>query len=95
MVRYCAIKTDGVGSVLVKSKFRWPVFLGQHCKMATAFLLRRFVDLPGDMAPGLICTKSVDSKCFLQRVEFFLGENVERVLTLLSHNKRSSEFLMG
>ena len=23
MARLCAIKTDGVGSVLVKSKFRW------------------------------------------------------------------------
>ena len=27
MARYCAIKTDGVGSVLVKSEFRWPVLL--------------------------------------------------------------------
>ena len=25
--QYCASKTDGVGSVLVKSKFRWPVIL--------------------------------------------------------------------
>ena len=32
MARYCAIKTDGVGSVLEKSKFRWPVCFGQHCK---------------------------------------------------------------
>ena len=32
MARYCAIKTDGVGSALVKSKIRWPVFFGQHCK---------------------------------------------------------------
>ena len=27
MARYRAIKIDGVGSVLVKSKFRWSVFL--------------------------------------------------------------------
>ena len=26
MTCHCEIKTDGVGSVLVKSKFRWPVF---------------------------------------------------------------------
>ena len=32
MTRYCAIKIDGVGSVLEKSKFRRLVFLGgQHC----------------------------------------------------------------
>ena len=30
MARHCAIKTDGVGSVFVKSKFRWPVFFGQQ-----------------------------------------------------------------
>ena len=27
MACYCVIKIDAVGSVLVKSKFRWPVFL--------------------------------------------------------------------
>ena len=26
MTRHCAIKTEGVGSVLVKLKFRWLVF---------------------------------------------------------------------
>ena len=37
MAHYCAIKIDGVGSVLVKSKFRWPVFFGQHCsRLVTA-----------------------------------------------------------
>ena len=29
MTRCCAIKTDRVGSVLVKSKFRWPVVLNR------------------------------------------------------------------
>ena len=28
MARHCAIKIDGMGSVLVRSKFRWPVFFG-------------------------------------------------------------------
>ena len=45
MARYCAIKIDGVGSVLVKSKFRWPVFFSQHCVLPAAEIMHRNSDL--------------------------------------------------
>ena len=34
MARHCAIKTDGVASVLLKSKFKWPVILASTVHVA-------------------------------------------------------------
>ena len=39
MTRHYAIKTDGVGSVLVKSKFKWSVFLASTVFQPTGMLV--------------------------------------------------------